>query len=134
MNQKMDLRRRISTHVMLLGLLVAAGMLGTRGARAWRANHRLEELEAQCRAGASHSSFVPEDCSFYTSCDPYDLSLCRSGLVGVRFEIQREYQAVKAWQDIQPWVAIIAVLASIPRTWYFLLTRIAEVSEAIRGN
>jgi hypothetical protein len=133
MNQKVD-RRRISTYVMLLGLLVAAGILGTRGVRAWRANHRLEELQAQCRAGASQSSFVPEDCTSYTSCDPYDLSLCRSGLIGVRLAIHREYQAVKAWQDIKPWVAIIAVLASIPRTWYFLLARIAELSEAVRGN
>lgn len=75
--------------------------------------------------------FVP-DCE---ACDPETLDFCRPELSGIRGEIQQEYRSAKtAWAGVEFWSALIAVLFSIPRGWYFLLGRIAEISGAVRGS
>ncbi len=76
------------------------------------------------------------DKDFVLVCDPETLGGLASGnLVGVQLEIQQEYtSSKKGWQDVKFWSLLVAVLFSIPRAWYFLLGRIAEISGAIRGS
>ena len=69
-------------------------------------------------------------------CDPETLGGDAPGdLVGVQLEIQEEYtSSKKGWEDVKFWSLLVAVLFSIPRAWYFMLVRIAEISGAMRGS
>ncbi len=59
----------------------------------------------------------------------------RLEILKLRSEIQRQHKsAKKAWESLTFWSALIAVLFSVPRTWYFLLGRIAEIGAAVRGS
>jgi hypothetical protein len=69
------------------------------------------------------------------ACDPETLDFFNCELVGIRLEIQQEYRSSKkGWEDVEFWAVLVGVLFSVPRAWYFLLGRIAEISAAIRGS
>ena len=67
-------------------------------------------------------------------CDPSDLSASK-GLRGVKLEIVEQFDArEEAWNTTWNGVWVLALLLSLPRAWYFLLDRIREIADSIRGH
>jgi len=67
-------------------------------------------------------------------CDPSDLSDGK-GLQGVQLEIAEQFDArEEAWNTTWNGVWVLALLLSLPRAWYFLLDRIREIVDSIRGD
>jgi len=71
------------------------------------------------------------------SCDPSELSDRKGskGLQGVQLEIADQFDArEEAWNTTWNGVWVLALLLSLPRAWYFLLDRIREIADSIRGD
>jgi hypothetical protein len=71
-------------------------------------------------------------------CDPSDLSDLQNShgdLNGIALEIAYQFDArEKTWDATWDAAWFLAVLLSLPFAWYFLLARIAELAESIRGD
>lgn len=106
----MERRRRIAGYVMALGLLVGTGMYAMASVRYWKSTQRLTALEHQCSQIAAKRPKI-------VSINPSD--------------VDAPVAPSEEW-DTRTWALVIALVLSIPRVWYFLLGRLAELSAAIR--
>jgi hypothetical protein len=52
----------------------------------------------------------------------------------IQHQAQDEAASRENWDNATWWAVVIGVVLSVPRVWYFLLGRIAELSAAIRGQ
>lgn len=131
----MDGSVRILIGGLLAGLIVfAAGYAGSI-----RNDTHLSDLVRQCESENTRPSLPPTD-PLYTAqlvCDPAKLRELSPGsdLVGVQAKIVQAQSKREAWFK---WTLAFSVglilLSGTPYTWYFLLRRIREFAEAIRGK
>ena len=67
------------------------------------------------------------------ACEPKVLGKFES-LKGVGLQIQEQFSSRQhAWENVEFYALVIALLFSVPRFWYFRLGRIGEISAA-KGN
>jgi len=126
----MERQRRAATYAMVLGLLAAGVIIGVGVAQLRNATRTLSALEAKCRSEHPKPSDVPK--GYELVCDSGALAK-DVGLSGIQAEIQKQFIARDdAWANIGFFALVVAVLFSIPRGWYFLVDRLAELSTAIR--
>jgi len=71
-------------------------------------------------------------------CDPKKLTY--AGLAGIQKDLSEKQKEIDVEQQYYPMVLpylialIVLVIAVLPWSWYFLMRRIREVSDAIRGR
>lgn len=121
---------------VLIGGLVLAALIATGGAaNTARLEGRVKELESACAEESKRE--MAKFPKLTLLCEANELARLEhaSKSVGIQSQI------VNAYRDSQrsgewPYVLaiVVAFLAAMPWTWYFLLRRIAELRDAIVGK
>jgi len=157
----MERRRRIATYLMLAGLLGAGVILLVGFWNYSLATRRLNALVNDCKA-TFRPSVLGADGS-HELCDPDGIRISRLKLdsgstrpgdtySGPIFKlkptlldskkIERLANAILAennnreenWSNAELGAFALALICALPRGWYFLLARLAEIASAIRSN
>lgn len=125
-----------STKILVGGLALAALVLGVGLLNVYRLERRISDLEAACEHQNAKDKLPGSTDEWALApmvCDSSELYF--SDVVGIQADIKK---ARRDWQEAGSWSASIAVtiaiLSVIPWLWYFLLRRLAEILEAIRGK
>lgn len=118
------------------GFVVVGGVINTH-----RLQSQLDELRIVCTAEGEKEAKVPGSYSALAAqyggkllCDPEELSRSndRSELRGVQGQLVRTQRELLDSEQWPIFVGItIALLMSVPWTWYFILRRLKEIREAI---
>ena len=147
---------RLSTKLLLAGL-VGAGLVLTAGSlNERRLDRRLAELEKQCQAepaapfdssrpwttaGSTEPAnpfdkydddFDPATAVLY--CDAAGLWYRSEELTGIQKTLATTYRDKLQTENWSILAAGLLVISAVPWLWYFLLRRIGELRAAIRGN
>lgn len=145
---------------MALGLLMAAAIYAIASVRYWKSTRRLAALEKQCETPETPRHWITVDPRELVPIDPRefvpdkplsDKDVTPEPLAGSKpicdpeelltvpnaddIEMVREFKSRnQAWDTTTWWAIIVGLVLLIPRVWYFLLGRIAELSAAIKGS
>ena len=119
--------KSLTVSAILSALVMIGGMMNVD-----RLESKLEVLEAQCqKMNEEDKSEIAEISDIV--CDPKDLENTRAE--GVQGEISNAYRWKKYSEE---WAYILAAailfLGAMPLLWYFILGRVRELSNAIRGH
>lgn len=97
-------------------------------------SRHVNSLQGKCAAEAKKDlPPPPPGFTLDVDCDPQSLLMHES--VGVQAELASAQRQLNFWRENPQWIAgLLVAIAALPLCWYFLLERIRELSNAIRGR
>ena len=121
---------QLPTKLLIVGMAIGVAVVGIGYATTRYRLAQVETLVAECQT--VHNLFNDP-----LVCDPVDLrrSTSDSPAVGIQAQIVSASSAAGTYFDVSLYLAaLIAIVFAIPFAWYFLLRRIRELGDAIRGK
>lgn len=122
--------------VLAIGVLLAAGVMATGYFIHQRQLAKVDALVAQCKGEHLNKPDGPwkkwqRD---PLVCDPTELVLFPNKVGIQRAIMDARYEAYDT-TNTASWIAVVVfMLGALPYAWYFLLKRLRELADAIRGK
>ncbi|MCJ7603600.1 MAG: hypothetical protein MUO63_19130 [Desulfobulbaceae bacterium] len=118
---------------LIVGLLLGATVAVVSWVKVDRYEDRLKELRVACEKESETSGFSKFGGTLI--CDPAELVSISNTPPGIQGELVAAQQALRQWKETGPFASgIIILLLGLPWAWYFLLSRLRELREALIGK
>lgn len=123
------------TKVLLAGVAVAAGVVALGYGMALYERVQVEKLVAECKTQHTPESMKPYE-GLPLVCDPAELlSSDQLPAGGIQARIRDGTRAADEYRERSLLIApFVLILFALPFSWYFLLARIRELGDALRGR
>jgi len=130
---------QLPTKLLIVGMAIGIAVVGIGYATTRYRLAQVEALVAECQTEHKRAPVSKEKPwrNDPLVCDPVDLRRLTSDspAVGIQAQIVSASSAAGTYFDVSLYLAaLIAIVFAIPFAWHFLLRRIRELGDAIRGK